>query len=267
MLTFLLLTGCGGDLSGFLPTVKFSHFNVSDLDFEHIDTDFVFTVDNPNPVGAPLDRFQYDLSLMEVSIISGDDPNGLELVADGESEVALPVSLDFSNIYDAITATRGEDDVGFGLAGAFGFDTDIGPIDITYDEAGDFPALRTPKFQIGKLKMKNLGSSSVDFGLDVDVDNDHGSTLGFTDMGLTIKFAGVQVGNGSIAQVGDVEGATTKTLELPFSIDYADAIDAIAALASGEKLKVDLDADVTVSTPFGPVPLHIDEGGNVEVSQ
>jgi hypothetical protein len=30
---------------------------------------------------------------------------------------------------------------------------------------------------------------------------------------------------------------------------------------------VDLDADVTVSTPFGPVPLHIDEGGNVEVSQ
>ncbi len=265
MFTFLLLTGCGGDLSGFLPTVKFSHFNVNDLDFEHIDTDFVFTVDNPNPVGVPLDRFQYDLSLMDVSIISGDDPNGLELVADGQSDIALPVSLNFASIYDAITATRGEDDVGFGLAGNFGFDTDIGPVDITYDESGDFPALRTPKFTVGKLKVGAIGASSVDFGLDVDVDNDHGSTLGFTDMGLKVKFAGVQVGNGSIAEVGDVEGASTKTLELPFSVDYADAIDAIAAIASGEKLKVDLDADVTVSTPFGPVPLHIDEGGNVEV--
>ena len=121
MLTFLLLTGCGGDLSGFIPTIQFSRFDVTDLDFDHIDTDFVFTVDNPNPVGAPLDRFQYDLSLMDVSIISGDDPNGLELVADGESEVALPVSLVFENVYDAITATRGEDNVGFGLAGAFGF--------------------------------------------------------------------------------------------------------------------------------------------------
>lgn len=267
MLTFLLLTGCGGDLSGFIPTVKFTRFDVTDLDFDHIDTDFVFSVDNPNPVGAPLDRFQYDLSLMDVSIISGDDPDGLELVPDGESEVALPVSLDFENVYEAITATRGEDNVGFGLAGNFGFDTDLGPIDITYDEEGDFPALRKPSFKLGKLKVKTVGSSSVDFGLDVDVDNDHESTFGFTDMGLKIKFAGVQVGDGQLAEVGDVEGATTKTLELPFSVDYADAIDAITALATGEQLKVNLDADVTVSTPFGAIPLHIDEGGNVDVQQ
>lgn len=267
MLTLLLLTGCGADLSGFIPTVTFSRFSVNDLDFEHIDTDFVFSVDNPNPVGVPLDRFNYDLSLMDVSIVTGDDPSGLELVADGSSEVALPVSLDFANIYDAITATRGEDDVGFGLAGDFGFDTDIGPVDITYDERGDFPALRTPKVKLGKLKLQTIGSSKVDFGLAIDVDNDHGSALGFTDLGMKIKFAGVQVGNGTIADAGSVDGASTGTLELPFSVDYADAIDAIAAVASGEPLKVDLDADVTVSTPFGPVPLHIDEGGNIDVVQ
>ncbi len=263
----VLLTGCGADLSGFIPTVKFTRFEVSALDFEHIDTDFVFTVDNPNPVGAPLDRFGYDLQLMDVSIITGDDPNGLALVAEGSSEIALPVSLDFANIYEAITATRGEDEVGFGLAGNFGFDTDLGPIDITYDEEGDFPAVRTPEIKLGKLKVNTIGSNSVDFGLDIDVDNDHGSTLGFSDMALKINFAGVQVGTGEVADVGEVEGATTRTLNLPFSVNYADAIDAILALASGDPLKVDLDADVTVATPFGPLPLHIDEGGNVEVSE
>lgn len=267
MLTLLLLTGCNGDLSGFVPTVKFTRFDVQDIDFEHIDTNFVFSVDNPNPIGAPLDRFQYDLSLMDVSIISGDDPNGLELVADGESEVALPVSLNFEGIYDAITATRGEDNVNFGLAGNFGFDTDLGPIDIQYDEGGDFPALRTPKFNLGKLKVSAINADSVDFGLDVDVDNDLGSTMLFSDMGLKIKFAGVQVGDGQIADVGSVDGATTQTLNLPFSVNYADAIDAITALASGEKLSVNLDADVTVDTPFGALPLHVDETGKVTVSE
>lgn len=267
MLTFLLLTGCGADLSGFIPTVKFSRFSVNDLDFEHIDTDFVFTVDNPNPIGVPLDRFNYDLSLMDISILYGSDPQGLELVAEGSSEVALPVSLEFVSIYEAITATRGVDNVGFGLAGDFGFDTDIGPVDITYDEHGDFPALRAPKIKLGKLKVNSIGSSTVDFALNIDVDNDHGSALGFTDMGLKVKFAGIQVGNGAVSDLGDVEGATTKTLTLPFSVDYADAINAITAIATGQKLKVDLDADVTVSTPFGPVPLHIDEGGDLSVTE
>lgn len=263
----LLLTGCGGDLSGFIPTVKFTRFDVTAMDFEHIDTDFVFTVENPNPVGAPLDRFEYDLALMGISILSGDNPDGLELVAEGESEVALPVSLNFENIYEAITATRGEDNVNFGLAGNFGFDTDFGPIDITYDEEGDFPALRTPKFNLGKLKVNAIGSNSVDFGLDVDVDNDIGSTMAFSDMGLKINFAGVQVGDGQIADLGSVEGATTQTLSLPFSVDYADALDAITALATGEKLKVGLEADVTVATPFGPLPLHVDESGQITVSE
>lgn len=265
MILSLLLLGCGADLSGFIPTVRFDRLDVRDIDFERIDTDFVFQIDNPNPVGAPVDRFSYALTLADVELLSGDDPNGLQLVPDGESEIALPVDLVFANVYDAITATRGEDFVSFGLAGGFGFDTDLGPVDVSFDEQGDFPALRVPKFNLGKLHVNAVDTSAVEFGLDVGIDNDHGSALDFADVGFSLEFGGVQVGDGELDETIAVDGATERQVSLPFRVDYRDAADALVALASGEKLDVQLDVNTNVDTPFGVLPLHIDQTGNIEV--
>lgn len=266
MISLLLLAGCAGaDLSGFVPTVRFSRFDVKAVDFEQIDVDFVFAVDNPNPVGVPLNRFDYALELAGVEIIRGEDPNGLELVAEGSSDVALPVSLAFADIFDLVEATRGVDTLPFALRGGFGWDTDIGPVDVSYDEGGEFPALRTPAVQLGQLRLGNIGTSAVDMSLDLSVDNDHGSALGFGNLDFDLSVGGVRVGQGAVSDLGEVPGADTRTLSVPISVDYADAIEAVAAAASGERVRVDFGADVDVDTPFGLVPLTIDEQGNVEV--
>ena len=267
MTLFFLLLGCDGDFAQFLPSVAFSRLEVSAIDFEQIDTNFVFDVSNPNPVGAPVDRFDYAFRLEDVEILSGNSPDGLELVANGTSEMSLPVSLDFEGIYDAITATRGLDYIEFGLEGGFGFDSDIGPIDILFDEGGSFPALRAPKFDLGKLRVTDVGGSDVGFGLDMNVNNDHGSTLNFRDLDFRLGFAGVQVGGGQLEDLGEVNGASEQTLTLPFRIDYVDAFDALSALATGEPLSVELDATMNVNTPFGEIPLHVDESGNIEVGE
>ena len=267
MTLFLLLLGCDGDFSQFLPTVAFSRLEVDALDFDRIDTHFVFDVTNPNPVGAPVDRFDYSFLLEDVELLSGSDPDGLELVADGTSEVALPVSLDFVGIYEAITATRGLDYVGFGLQGGIGFDSDIGPIDVLFDEDGSFPALRVPKIDLGKLRVTDVGGTDVGFGLDLNVNNDLGSTLNFRDLDFQLGFAGVNVGDGQLDALGEVNGASEQTLTLPFRIDYAQALAALSALATGERMTVDLDATMNVDTPFGAIPLHVDETGNVDVGE
>ncbi|MFZ5482290.1 MAG: LEA type 2 family protein [Myxococcota bacterium] len=263
----LLLAGCTGDLSPYLPTVTFERFDVKDLDFEHIEVDFVFDVHNPNPVDVPLSRFDYALAFEEIELLSGDNPEGLQLTAEGSSELALPLDLEFANILEIAEAARGEDAVGYGLAGGFGFDTDLGPVDIAYAEDGDFPALRTPKFTLGQLRLGDLNGDSVDLTLDVDVDNDHGSSLLFQNLDFDMKFAGVRVGGGVVEELGEVPGATSQTFQIPFSVDYADALEAAAVAASGGKMRVDLAADMDVDTPFGPVPLSVDENGDVSVRQ
>jgi LEA14-like dessication related protein len=267
MIALMLMSGCvSGNFDSFVPRVRFSRFDVKNLDFEHIDTDFVFSIDNPNPVGIPLERFSYSLGFEGVEVLTGNATDDLSLEAEDSSEVALPVSLVFSSLYELVQATRGEDTIGFRLQGGFGFDSDIGPVDITYDAEDEFPAVRIPKVTIGELQIKEFDLSQANLALNFAVDNDHGSMINLHDMNFKVKVAGVSVG-GDLQTVGDVPGATTDNFQLPFAIDYVDAIQAIDAAVSGQKLKVDMGADVEVDTPFGVLPLNIDETGNVGVEQ
>lgn len=265
----VFLSGCtgGGDFSAYFPTVKFDKLQLTALDWEHIDVDFLFNVDNPNPVGMPLERFDYGLDLEEFTILSGSNPDGLRLDPEATTQVALPVSLNFVDIYDAVEATRGLDYLGFGLHGNFGWDTDFGPVDLNYDEHGSFPALRTPKLSMKELRIREANTDRVGFDLDLGVDNDQGSSLFFQNFAYKVKLAGVKVADGNEEELGDAPGAAESTLSLPFEIDYIDAIDAIAAVASGDKIKVDLSASSDVDTPFGPVPISIDENGNLKVGE
>lgn len=266
-MTLLLLGGCltGSDLSSIIPSVKFNSLELTAISWEKIDVNFNFDVDNPNPIDIPLQRFNYGLALSGIDILEGDSPDGLNLSAEGTSQMALPVSLSFAGIYDAVEASRGVDTLPFGLRGGFGWDTDIGPVDVNFDEEGDFPALRLPEIKLGELAVVDYDSTAANFNLGLGVDNDHGSALDFNNLDFNVKFAGVNVGQGKQDTLGEVEGATEKTLDIPFSVDYGKAVEAIAAAASGDKLKVDLGADMDVDTPFGIVPLSIDENGNLSI--
>ena len=265
MTVLFLFLGCaGGDFSSFIPTIKFDRLDVKNLDFEHIDTNFVFKVHNPDPVGIPLQRFNYNLAFQDVDIISGDAKDQLQLDPNGTNEVALPVSLIFASIYELVQATRGEDTIGFALTGNFGFDSDIGPVDVNYDAEDEFPALRVPKVQFGNLQLQNADLNTANFALNFAVDNDHGSAIDLHDMNFTLNIAGLKTG-GDLQTVGEVPGSTTDNFQIPFGVDYVDAIEAIGAIASGKKLNVKMDADVEVDTPFGTLPLTIDQAGDVKV--
>jgi hypothetical protein len=74
------------------------------------------------------------------------------------------------------------------------------------------------------------------------------------------------VASGRIRELGGVEGATDGTLTLPVTVDLlrvgAEVVD---ALTGRDPLDVGLAATMDVDTPFGVVPLTIDETGRVSV--
>jgi LEA14-like dessication related protein len=266
--SLLLLTGCFEQIEPFLPTVQFGRLDVLNLDWDHIETDFVFYVDNPNPVGIPLESFDYALALADVELLSGADPDGLELLAADMSEVALPVDLEFLSVYELINTTRGLDDVPFGLEGSFGFDSPLGVVNLPYDAGGDFPALRTPSLELGRLRLEDLSFTSATLQLDVEVDNDHGSTVWLENFDYALSLEGIEVGTGMIADFAGVDGATTYTVGLPLEVDFFDAGEAIyEALTGGDKINVKIEAATDVITPFEgyTLPLEISKSGRLSL--
>lgn len=270
--TPLMTLGCEA-LEEFTPTVDYDNLDVKYIDFQQIDSDFNFRINNPNPVDIELARFDYELGFEGVQWLSGDNPDGLALEAAGDSYWALPVNIGFTELFDVIDALRGEDVVDFELAGTFGFDTRIGPVDIPYDAAGDFPALRTPKFslnrlEVGSIDWSDLFNPTVDLALLLDVDNELGSSMAFWNLDYGIDIAGTQVTTGFLADLGAVDGATSSTVEIPFDVDLGSVAGAAYdVIVNKEPASVGLDASLEVDTPFGVVPLSLDlSEGNLSVT-
>jgi LEA14-like dessication related protein len=260
----VLSTGCEV-LGDYLPTVSFERLDVQSVDWDGAQADFVFKVNNPNPVEVKLARFDYALSFAEVEWLVGDDADGLVLGANGGSELALPVGIEFETLYELVQATRGIDTIPFELEGSFGFDSPAGVIDLPYAADGGFPALRTPKFTFNKVRVDELTWSDATIGVDLNVDNDHASNLIFQNFDYRLKIAGEEVGTGFLADLGTVSGADTGVLTIPLTIDFLSSGTAIYEALTNDSVSLGLSAGTEVDTPFGIVPLDIDESGRVNV--
>jgi len=257
-------TGCEV-LADYMPQVAFDRLDVQSVNWDGADANFVFTINNPNPIQVKLARFDYSLAFADVEWLSGDDPDGLVLDASGSSELALPVNIVFQDLFDVVQATRGMDTIPFGLQGSFGFDTPVGVADLPYDADGDFPALRTPTFAFKKVRVDSLDWTSARLAVDLNVDNEHASNLDFRNFDYRVKMDGTTVGTGLLADLGSVTGDSTGVLSVPLTIDFLSAGTAIYDAINSGQVNVGLAAGTDVDTPFGVIPLSIDETGNVQV--
>lgn len=237
----LLATGCTDGGSAFF-NISFNRLDVQDINFDQVETDFVFQVNNRTPLGFQIDNFDYALAFEEIEWLSGADPDGLTLYASDSSEVSLPLTIVFQDIYDVAQATRGEDNIGFGLDGSFGIrlsqetlilepseaeetgdtgdtaasDAEVDnasagqTIQLPYDAGGDFPALRRPRFSFKKLKVGAIDWASLvaPVTLKLDVENDHASSLFLTNFDYNLSLGGQPVASGLVDDLGEVFGAT-----------------------------------------------------------
>jgi LEA14-like dessication related protein len=264
------LSGCSGGLSDIL-SVNFDRLDVDSIDFEQADTRFVFRVDNPNPIGIELARFNYTLTMGDIEWVTGEDADGLVIEAASGSEVSLPVQVAWASLYDLVQANRGADSLPFTLEGSFGFDSPIGAIDLPYSAGGVFPALRAPAVGFKALRVEDYSIAGATLALDLDVDNDHASTLDFVNFDYAIELEGSTVAEGLVAELASVPGASADTVTLPIELDFLEAGMGLYDAISASRIDVGLRArtDVLIDTFEGleplEVPLEIDEAGRVDI--
>jgi LEA14-like dessication related protein len=112
-------------LMGFLakPTVTYDRVEVKRITFEKAHVEFVFLVDNPNPLGLDHLLLDYELFLKGKSAASG---RGMKFAVKpkGRSELRLPGEIDYIRLFtsgELLTRaiTRGERHIPFTLQGTF----------------------------------------------------------------------------------------------------------------------------------------------------
>jgi len=231
--------------------------DILEIDFDGVEADFVFEVYNPNPIAVSASRFDYALAFADIELLSGEEPDGWQFAASGASELSLPTGFGFQTLFEVVDAVRGQDEIDFALNGAFGFDTPLGPLDLPFAEGGAFPAPRKPKISLERLFVEDLSIWGADLQLDLAIDNDHGSRLEFLDLDWDVELAGISVAGQRLQQWGEVEGATTGILSVPISLDFVSVGQALYQALTQQTVDATFNADVSVDTPFGILPLEL----------
>lgn len=267
------LVGCpklgdlGSALEPFMPKVTFNKVGLRDINWEQVDVNLVFNVENPNPLKVALATFSYDLDLAGTDLTSGTMKDGFTLPAEGKTKLKVPMTFVFTDMANLLSATKGQDKLGLKASGKMGFNTPVGVAQVPYKASGEMPVLRTPKFSFKNIKvasfepLQNTATIKVNLG----VLNKGEGSLDFKDFDYSLKLDGTKVGSGTVSALGAATGGNeTTTLSLPIDLKLTQAGTAIVNLIKDKgDTKAALDASMTVATPFGDLPLSVNESGKV----
>jgi LEA14-like dessication related protein len=260
--------GVGKAVKKFLPTVKFDRVKLRDIDFDKVDLTFLFNVNNPAPLKVALSSLSYALALEGTQLFEGNKPDGVTLKAAAEAPLKFPMTLRWAELVELFQKIKGRDELDFGLSGKLGFNTPVGEAKLPYDAAGTIPALHRPKFALKGIKLKEFKplQNRARIAINLGVTNHGGSAFQFKGFDYKLKFGGNQVAKGIVASLGEVAADTTSRLTLPIDLSLTDVgATIIDAFAKKGKLQTQMAAGLLVGTPFGDIPLQIDESGKLDI--
>lgn len=249
------------NLEQFKPTLSFQKFELKGIDFEKADVDFIFKLDNPNPVGLNIAKFDWNLALADQPFLDGVRDKGWELPASGERNLRLPVAINWQKLIETGRAVKGQDEIPFKLNGRFTIETPLGPLTLPYQHDGQLPLLHKPELRLATARVANLNllQQTARIEVDLGVKNEQASPIGFSKFDYNLKLGGKQVAVGKIPGLTDLTPGKEQVVTLPIDLKLVDfGTQIVQAIKDKGPVDIGLVGDAVVRTPWGEAPLAVD---------
>lgn len=254
------------------PQVKVSDVKITGLGFESIDLLFDITVENPNAIGVTLSAFEYDLLINDHSFLNGREEKKMEISANSESTVQLPLRVGYKDIYDTFQSLAGKDSSSYQLNARLFFNLPlVGSISIPVGKSGRLPLVKLPRISVEDLKIKHLGFGGADLLLRVRVDNPNAFSMAFRHVNYNLNVNGKSWVAGTIQKVISVDEKNAGIFDIPISLSFSDIGQSVIELLKGNNvLNYNLKGnfDVSASIPsMGKVNLPFNKSGQIRLKR
>ncbi|MES9854579.1 MAG: LEA type 2 family protein [Candidatus Thiodiazotropha sp. L084R] len=277
LVTLLMFQGCstleqaGTIISGQQPTAQVKDVKLSGLDLNGIDLIFNLQVDNPNPVKIVLDHLDYDLKLSDRSFLKGEQGMGMNLVANGASQVKLPVRMEFQQLLKQYGQLKNQDEVPYQIDLGLGFDVPLlGRIRLPVNYEGRLPIPKMPDVKLSNIEVKRLTLQKADLMVELEVANPNQFAVMLDKLDYQLKLNGIDVGSGALSQSMKIDQRGRGRITLPLSLDMMQAGRGLySAFIGGSGLRYELDGSLDASgdTPIlGEFQIPLDRQGKVDLN-
>ena len=276
--TLILLAGCAGLPELFKkaaikqPTVRVVDTKLASLSFSGADLVFDFAVENPNPVGATLAGFDYNLKIADRDFLQGKHEEELSVPARGEGTVSLPLSVQFADLYKLLKDLAKEDTTTYTLAAGFVVKMPVlGNVRIPVSKSGTLPVLKIPKVRLKGLALRNLSLTSADLVAKLAVTNPNAIGFLLNRLSYDLQIDQRPLVNGEFTEAVELTPKGEAVIELPVHLNLLQVGRGIRDLITGGAVrayhlrgKIDLGSTL----PFlKQATLPFDISGDVKIGR
>jgi LEA14-like dessication related protein len=237
------------------PSLSFKDASLADVSLAGATVNLTLTVHNPNTQGISLAESDYKLSVAGKQLVAGKPTGGLRIAAGGSSDVVLPAQIKFADVGDSIVAVLQKEQLPYRAEGHVGVSTPLGVLPLAFAHEGTFPVPRIPTVDVQPPRIAELSLTQATLHVPLTLANPNAFPLPLGSVVGDLSIDGAAVGRVASADLGHMAARETRTVALPVTIRFAQALTAARALREG-RARVALDGQL--SSGGASVPLHVE---------
>ena len=237
------------------PSVAYKSASLTDVSLSGATLNVVTSVDNPNPVALALAEVDYRLSIDGHPVATGKPPDGLEIPANGATDVTLPASFKFTDLGQAVATVLSRGSAGYKAEGTIGVKTPIGLVKVPLSHEGTFTLPAMPGIALGTPRITGVAIDHATVELPVTLTGKGNLPVPLQALQAAVSIGGARIGEVSAKDLGTLEPGASRSVTLPLTVPFSGALGAAQAMLKGGSVPIALEGQLQ-SGP-APVPFQL----------
>lgn len=254
------------------PEASVDSVRIAGFDFDAARILVDLRVDNPNAIAIDIAGLDYELRLDGEHALSGDSAEQTSIPARGSGNLAVPITLDYRDLYDRFAGLQGRNTVDYAIDMGVMVDVPLlGQRRVPVSTSGSVPVPQRPGIAVRDLRVDRLGFDGARIVLDLDVTNPNAFDLALGALRYDLKVNDREWASGGLSDLARIDAGGRSRIAIPFDLDFA-------ALGSGmyrmllDGTRADYELNGLLSGTagddrFGPFDVVFEDQGSIGVGQ
>lgn len=218
-------------------------------------------INNPNSVGATLNRLEYALEVDGERLVRGQKEDKTTIAANELSVIALPLTVNYTGMRAGLSGVLTKKMLPFNFSGKVVLDSPVGDLSFDIAEKGEIPIPDRPRFDLTKIALAELGVTSATLMLHIKVTNNHDFELDIRRFRYEFSLQDNLVSASDITVERLVGQDKSMSIVLPVTLKLLGLKKGVVDMLRSGQLKYAMKFHLDLNTRFGPVTVPYERDG------
>jgi LEA14-like dessication related protein len=244
------------------PSVQMERAALKSTSLFQGDLEFTFNVSNPNPIGARLDGFSYQLAIEGKKMLEGQQAQGIGLPAMGSKSVTVPITVNYMESFDSLLDFFRKDSLTYEISGTF----QIGLFTLPFSHKDVITLPKPPSVRVKGVSVTSMSFVGAKLAMDLEVSQEGKTSIDLKKINYAVSLGGIRLFDGQSENIILSDDATSKIVTVPLSIDFLSLGKSAIALFSKGAIDYELTGSMEFEVPnLGVKTFPFTKTGNTDL--